>query len=350
MQAPQHQLRSPVVAVVFTACCWLHGPLTSPPAHGNDTKKPSRKPQLAQLPRSVAAPSDNPTTVAKAALGKQLFFDSRLSGDNKTSCADCHLPEHAFTDRRKTARGQQGQPLVRNTPTVVNTAFFKHLLWDGRATSLEQQALAPIVSPTEMNQDLDRLESELNAIPGYVVQFQRVFGSSITRQTIAKALAAFERTLISKPSPLDRFLAGDRSALSEEARRGLELFRGDAGCIRCHNGPLLSDGKFYRLGLSRKDKGRGAVTGRPRDAFRFRTPSLREISRTAPYMHDGSLKTLDSVVTFYYRGVSTTTPDGLPLDVKPLLGNSFSQISDIVAFLKSLSSEPLKVLPPKLPR
>ena len=232
---------------------------------------------------------------------------------------------------------------------MINTGFFKHLLWDGRVTSLEQQALAPIESPTEMNQDLGALESELNAIPGYVVQFQRVFDSPVTRDAIARSLAAFERTLVSKPSPLDRFLASDKSALSEEAQRGLELFRGEAGCIRCHNGPLLSDGKFYRLGVSWKDKGRGAVTRQPGDEFRFRTPSLRDVGRTAPYMHDGSLKTLEAVVTFYYRGVSTTTPDGIPLDVEPLLGNSFSQISDIVAFLKSLSSEPLKVLPPKLP-
>jgi cytochrome c peroxidase len=283
------------------------------------------------------------------ALGKQLFFDPRLSGNNKTSCGSCHLPTRAFTDRRPMALGQQGRSLSRNTPTVVNSGFLKHLLWDGRATSLEQQALLPIASPTEMNQDLGDLESELNAIPGYVTQFQRVFESGVTRTGIARALATFQRTLVSGPSPLDRFLAGDKSALSEEARSGLELFRGGAGCIRCHNGPLLSDGKFYRLGVSLKDKGRQSVTGKPTDAFRFRTPSLRNISRTAPYMHNGSQKTLEDVVTFYYRGVPTTSPDNLPLDVEPLLGNSFSEISDIVAFLKSLTGEPLNITPPKLP-
>jgi len=239
--------------------------------------------------------------------------------------------------------------LSRNTPTVLNTGLFKHLFWDGRATSLEQQALVPITSPVEMNQDLESLEAELNAVPGYVSQFRRVFDSGVTRSGIAKALAAFQRTLVSSPAPLDRFLAGDKTALSDAAQRGLEAFRGSAGCIRCHNGPLLSDGRFYRIGVSWKDKGRQSVTRQPRDAFRFRTPSLRNVARTAPYMHDGSQKTLESVVTFYYRGVSTTTPDGVPLDVEPLLGNSFSEISDIVAFLKSLSSKPLKVTPPKLP-
>jgi len=348
-QLPRHQpwLHRAILALV--ACCWLWNPSVSSPAPADDHDKPARKPQLARLPGTVDAPSNNPTTAAKAALGKQLFFDPRLSGNNKTSCASCHLPTRSFADRRARSLGQQGRPLTRNTPTVVNSGFLKHLLWDGRATSLEQQALLPIASPLEMNQDLDDLESELNAVPGYVTQFRRVFDSGVTRTGIARALAAFQRTLVSKPSPLDRFLAGDKSALPGEARRGLELFRGTAGCVRCHNGPLLSDGRFYRLGVSLKDRGRQSVTGKPADAFRFRTPSLRNIARTAPYMHNGSQKTLEDVVTFYYRGVPTTSPDNLPLDVEPLLGNSFSEISAIVAFLESLSSEPLKITPPKLP-
>ena len=346
---PSKSYKRSLAWLVLAACGCFSNLLLSPSARGQEPARTSRKPHLARLPDSIPAPKNNPTTAAKVDLGKQLFFDPRLSGNNKISCASCHFPTRAFTDHRTTARGQQGKSLSRNTPTVLNTGLFKHLFWDGRATSLEQQALLPIRSPVEMNQGLAALETELNAVPGYAGQFRRVFQSDVTQTGIARALAAFQRTLISEPSPLDRFLAGDRTALSEEARRGLEAFRSSAGCIRCHNGPLLSDGKFYRIGVSWKDKGRQSVTGKPGDAFRFRTPSLRNVALTAPYMHDGSQKTLEEVVTFYYRSVPTTTPDGIPLDVEPLLGNSFSEISDMVAFLKALSSKPLQVTPPRLP-
>lgn len=346
--APRHspRLHRAILALVAGGLC---GPLAVPTAPAADPPKPAGKPRLARLPKTVPSPGNNPTTAAKVELGKQLFFDPRLSGNNKTSCASCHFPTRTFTDRRTRSLGQHGRPLSRNTPTVVNSGFLKHLFWDGRATSLEQQALMPIESPVEMDQDLDTLETELDNIPGYARQFRKVFETGVTRSGIARSLAAFQRTLVSGPTPLDRFLAGNTSALSEEAQRGLDLFRGSAGCIRCHNGPLLSDGKFYRLGVSVKDKGRQSVTGKPKDAFRFRTPSLRNIARTPPYMHDGSQKTLEDVVTFYYRGVPATIPGNLPLDVKPLLDNSFSEISDIVAFLESLSSAPLKITPPQLP-
>lgn len=324
------------VALVLIACVPIVGNevRAQPPARSQT--KP--RPRLSPLPRVVPAPRNNPTTPAKVALGKQLFLDRRLSGNNKSSCGTCHDPKSAFADQRVRSAGSSGRQLTRNTPSVLNSGFFKLLLWDGRAKSLEEQALLPIVSPTEMDQDLELLEAELNAIPGYAKSFQEVFGSRVTRANIARALAAYQRTLVSRPSPLDRFLGGDKTALSRGAQRGLELFRGKAGCIRCHHGPLLSDGKFYRLGVSRRDKGRFDVTGKADDRFRFRTPSLREIFRTGPYMHDGSLKTLEDVVTFYYRGVPTSTPDGLALDVEPLLDSSFSEIPDLVAFLKALSS------------
>ncbi len=151
-----------------------------------------------------------------------------------------------------------------------------------------------------------------------------------------------------RQAPFDRQLAGEESALSEAARRGMELFQGSAGCVQCHQGPLLSDEKFYRLGVSFKDKGLAGVTGKKEDTGKFRTPSLRNIAQTGPYMHDGSIKTLDDVVTFYYRGVPTTTTNDLPLDIQPLSGQSFSEISDLVAFLESLTGEPPKVTPPKL--
>lgn len=294
-------------------------------------------------------PADNPTSFEAVELGKQLFFDPRLSGDNTKSCTSCHLPEKAFTDGLSRARGAGGKQLTRNTPSLLNVGFYSAYFWDGRAASLEDQALVPIQSPDEMNQNLNDLEKELNVIPGYRSEFQRVFGSGTTRANIAKALAAFQRTLISRNSPFDRFLAGATNALSEDARRGWELFKGDAGCIRCHNGPNLSDGKFYRLGIGLDDRGRGAITGQRRDIFAFRTPALRDVARTAPYMHDGSLETLSNVVEFYYRGVPKQLPDGSPLDTEGLLGQSYSEVSAVVAFLESLTGEPVYITPPKLP-
>jgi cytochrome c peroxidase len=295
------------------------------------------------------APADNPITSDEVELGKQLFFDPRLSGDNTMSCATCHLPEKGFADGLPKAKGRGGRQLARNTPGLLNVGFYPSYFWDGRASSLEEQAIVPIQSPEEMNQDLNELERELNAIPGYVAQFRSVFGTPVTRQAIARALAAFERTVVSRDSPFDRYLAGDKSALSEEARQGWELFKGDAGCIRCHRGPNFSDGKFYRLGTTFTDKGRGAITGDRRAFYAFRTPGLRDIARTAPYLHDGSMETLTKVVEFYYRGIPTLSPDGQPLDVEPLLGQSYSEISAIVAFLESLTGDPRPVSKPTLP-
>jgi cytochrome c peroxidase len=317
-------------------------------ASGQDSKN-AKGTALAPLPNTAPAPKDNPTTPEKVALGTQLFFDPRLSGDNTMSCATCHRPEKAFGDGLPRAKGADGKELARNTPTLLNIGHSSRLFWDGRAKSLEDQACGPIQSPDEMNQDLAELVQELGAVPGYVEQFQKVFGTGVTQEGIAKALAAFQRTLVTGPSPFDRHLSGDKEALSASAKRGMELFLGDAGCVRCHQGPLLSDGEFYRLGVSFQDKGLAGVTDKKEDTGKFRTPSLRNIAQTGPYMHNGSMKTLDEVVTFYYRGVPTTTPDGLALDIQPLSGQSFSEISDLVVFLESLSGEPPKITPPDLP-
>ena len=304
---------------------------------------------FAPLPHVVPAPDDNPASPEKIELGKLLFFDPRLSGDNQMSCATCHLPEKAYGDGLPRARGHQGNVLSRNTQTVLNVAFYDQLFWDGRADSLEEQSLGPITSPEEMHQDLDELVTELQSIPGYVERFRRVFGTDVTTAGITKALAAFQRTLVTSPSPFDRFLTGDESALPADAKAGLELFRGVAGCIRCHHGPLLSDGEYYRLGVSFDDVGREAVTDAPADRGRFRTPALRNVAETGPYMHDGSLATLSDVVQYYYRGVPKQSIEGLPLDVEPLEGQSFTEIPLLVAFLESLSGEIPIVDPPELP-
>lgn len=222
-------------------------------------------------PLAVPSPSDNGTTPEKIDLGKLLFFDPRLSGDNQMSCATCHIPEKAFADGLKTAKGAGGKSLKRNTQSLLNVGLYTVYFWDGRASSLEQQALTPIAAADEMNQDPDELVRELSAVPGYAKQFQSAFGTGVNKDGIAQALAAFERTLVTRNSPFDLFLAGDKSALSEEGREGWQLFR-DAGCIRCHSGPALSDNKFYRLGVGYRDPGRGAITGDKQHLYAFRTP------------------------------------------------------------------------------
>jgi cytochrome c peroxidase len=323
-------------------------------AYGGDkvaskSDHPARDARLSPLPRTAPSPSDNPSTPEKIELGKRLFFDPRLSGKNTISCASCHMPERAFADGTTWNKGEAGIALARNTPTILNTGFYESYFWDGRANSLEEQALGPIRSEVEMNQDLDELEGELEAVPSYVDRFQAAFGSTPNRRDVARALAAFQRSLVTGPSPYDRYLAGDQTALSEQAKRGLELFQGRARCIECHNGPTLSDGKYYRLGISEDDVGRAQVTGKKEDRYRFRTPSLRNVELTGPYMHDGSLKTLDDVLSFYYRGSPYTSIEGLTPESPDLLGLRFSDLLDLEAFLKSLTGELPEVMAPDLP-
>jgi len=309
-------------------------------------QKKTKPAVLAPLPAEVPAPKDNPTTPAKVELGRQLFFDVRLSGNNRISCASCHEPGRAFTDGRPLSPGADGMPLRRNTRSCLNAGFAKSLLADGRAASLEEQALLPIQSPAEMNQPLGSLEKELAEVPGYVRQFKAVFGEKPNRQDLARALAAFQRTLVTGPSAFDRFLSGEKDALSADARAGYELFQGEAGCIACHNGPLLSDGKFYRLGVSFRDEGRARVTGKKEDRYRFGTPTLRNVAQTGPYMHNGSLKTLDDVVMFYYRGIPRQGREGLAPEIESLQDRSFSEIPLLVAFLEALTGELPKITPP----
>jgi cytochrome c peroxidase len=310
--------------------------------------EPQSGDSMAPLPKAVPAPKENPTTPERVALGKLLFFDPRLSGNNDMSCATCHRPDRAFGDGLAQAKGAGGKTLQRNTPSLLNVGFYSTFRWDGRANSLEEQTLLPIQAADEMNQDLGRLEKKLDAVPGYANQFRAVFGTKVTRDGIAEALAAFERTLVTGPSRYDRYLGGEKKALSPEAKRGMELFFGEAGCAQCHRGPLLSDEKFYRLDFSH-DKGRGLVTGKAEDNYKFRTPSLRNVARTGPYMHDGRYQTLGDVTFFYFRGVPRSGPDGLPLDIESLQSVSLSERSDLIAFLEALSGDEPKITPPELP-
>lgn len=302
--------------------------------------------------RPVKHPRDNPPSEAKIALGKQLYFDPRLSRDNSVSCASCHDPAKGWSNGEAFATGVDSQKGGRSAPTVINTAYNYFQFWDGRAGSLEEQALGPIANPIEMALPLDQAVEKLNKIEGYRKQFQEVFGTDVTEEGIAKAIACFERTVLSGDAPYDRFVEGDESALSEAAQRGLKLFFGKAQCSACHVGPNFTDNAFHNPGVSidrdDPDVGRHAISNLGGDRGAFKTPTLREIARTAPYMHDGSLKTLEEVVDYYNRG-GTPNPQLdealLPLELTP------SELQDLVTFLKEgLSSESYPdVKPPKLP-
>jgi cytochrome c peroxidase len=297
-------------------------------------------------------PADNSLTAAKIELGKQLYFDPRLSRDNSVSCSSCHDPNKGWSNGDRFATGIGGQKGGRSAPTIINAAYQHFQFWDGRALAVEGQALGPIQNPIEMDMKLPDLEKKLNAIPGYREQFQQVFGGPATSESIAKAIAAFERTIVSGNAPYDRYKAGDKKALSEAAQRGMKVFFNSAHCSACHSGGNFSDGAFHNLGVGIKDKepdlGRFAITKLEGDKGGFRTPTLREIARTAPYMHDGRLATLEEVVDYYDKGCEPN--DQLDEELYPLKLTA-EQKADLVTFLKEGLSSPdyPQVAPPKLP-
>lgn len=291
------------------------------------------------LDEYVPVPEDNLLTAEKVELGRQLFLDTRLSRDSTIACASCHKRELAFTDGHKVAIGIRGSKGIRSVPSLVNRAYGKSFFWDGRVTSLEEQALEPIQNPKEMGLTLPELERRLRSDQEYEEAFQKVFESSPSAQNIARAIASFARTLLSGNSPFDRFVNGDRNALSESAQRGLQIFRGNGNCIACHSGPLFSDESFHNTGVSwgkqPKDFGRYEVTKKEDDHGKFKTPSLRNVALTAPYMHDGSMATLAEVIEFYNRGGNLNPY--LDSEIKPL-HLSVSERVHLFDFLQSLTS------------
>lgn len=302
---------------------------------------------------SFSIPSDNPVTKGKVGLGKQLFFDRRLSIDNTVACVDCHHPDMGWADSREASVGIEDQKGNRNSPPVLNAAYLHFLFWDGRSDSLEDQATKPITNPIEMGvESLDDLVKKISGIEGYRIQFEQVFDDGVTSRNIGAALTAFERTLVAGDAPYDKFESGDKQALSESARRGMEVFFNEGHCSACHSGPLFTDGGFHNIGVGQSgepvDTGRFVVTGRKGDAGSFKTPSLRDVGRTAPYMHDGSLKTLREVVEFYNRG-GVANPQ-LDEEIYPLELTS-QQKNDLIEFLKTgLASDHYpRVDPPVLP-
>jgi cytochrome c peroxidase len=301
---------------------------------------------------SVKHPADNAWTKDKEELGKALYFDPRLSGSNWISCATCHNPGLGWSDGLPRALGNGQKELGRHSPTIINSAYFDFQFWDGRAKTLEEQALGPIQSTGEMNQNLDELVKKLNAIPGYVTLFKKVFGNEgITKINIGKAIATFERSVISKDSPYDRFSKGDKKAISESAQRGMDVFFGKGNCTFCHNGPNFSDSGFHNIGLKnhgplKENLGRYNVTKDEADKGAFKTPGLRHISRSAPYMHNGSEATLEDVVEFYNRGgdvAKNRSPMIMPLSLTE------QEKKDLVNFMKALEGKAINVTVPILP-
>lgn len=271
----------------------------------------------------MPVPEDNPPTLEKIALGRRLFSDPLLSRDGTKACVSCHERERAFTDGRAVAVGVRGQTGERSAPTLVNRGYGRSFFWDGRAPTLEAQVLEPIANPKELDLTLEDAIRRIGLDAEYRTQFKTAFDQAPSADNLARALASYVRTILSGNSPLDRFMNGERAALSDQQREGLTIFRGKGNCTACHVGPTLSDEQFHNTGVAWKDllttptgsgragfgqagrfadPGRFVVTHREADRGAFKTPTLREIARTAPYMHDGSLGTLDEVIAFYDRG------------------------------------------------
>lgn len=287
----------------------------------------------------VTFPADNPQSDAKIQLGRQIYFDKRLSSDGTINCASCHQPDKGWADTGSVSRGVAHQEGGRNSPTIINAAYSVPQFWDGRAVHLEKQAVGPLQNPVEMDLTMDEIIFRLKNIPGYVRKFQEVFGTEPTEEGLAKATASFERTIVSMDSPYDLYLQGDQTAMSKAAIRGMQLFSGKGHCSTCHSGPYFSDTKYHNLGVGYSngkfaDVGRYSVTKKQKDMGALKTPTVRQVAVTAPYLHDGSEKTLMDVVNFYDKG-GVPNPN-LDRAMVPLnLTNK--EKDDLVAFMEALT-------------
>lgn len=306
------------------------------------------------LPDKAPEPKSNLTTVIKVELGKKLFFDPRLSGDNNMSCASCHNPLFGWSDGLKTAKGNKSMTLRRASPTVMNSGFNTIQMWDGRAASLEEQAMGPMKSHEEMNMNISELMHFLNTNTEYAGLFNRAFpGEVIGESTLAKSLAAFQRTLISNRSPFDAWVKGDTDALTAQQINGFKLFLdpNKGKCAVCHSGGNFTDDGFHNLGLAsygKENPDLGRYSERPLGLMKgaFKTPTLRDITLTAPYFHDGSAATIEEVIEHYLSGGKIKT-NLSPNFVNAELNDS--EVEDLVAFMETLTSEPKAFTLPILP-
>ena len=298
-------------------------------------------------PATIPFPADNPYTPEKAALGKMLFFDTRLSRDRNLSCSSCHNPSFGWEVPFAKAIGAGGKPLGRHAPTALNQAWSKNLFWDGRAPTLEAQARGPIEAPAEMDLPLATAVTRLNAVEGYRAAFARAFPKEpLSADTIVKAIATFERTVVTGDTPFDRWVRGEAKALNAGEQHGFALFVGKGNCAACHAGWNFTDDKFHDIGLPSPDIGRKGVTKADSDGQAMKTPSLRETASRAPYMHDGETPTLEAVVAHYMTG-GQARPTRSPL-IKPVAFDA-QEVQDLVAFLRSLSSPQATHAMPNLP-
>jgi cytochrome c peroxidase len=302
-----------------------------------------------ERPTAIPFPKDNPYTATKVDLGKKLFFDTRLSAANVLSCASCHNPAYSWGDGQPRGIGHGMKPLGRRSPSIVNAAYGEIFMWDGRAASLEEQALGPIKTDVEMNLPIDQLIERLKGIPEYGPLFQAAFPrEGIAPEAIAKAIATYERTVVSGRAPFDAWLNGNDKAISASAKNGFVLFNTKAHCTACHSGWNFTDDSFHDVGLSDEDIGRGKfLPDVPKMQHAFKTPGLREIARRSPYMHNGSLPTLKAVVDLYDRG-GVDRPSRSD-DIKPL-NLTDQEKTDLVAFLNTLTSDMGPTTIPILPR
>lgn len=335
--------------IVLLVAAGLAIPHTGGAAQKQASKAPAANGEPFTLPELLGledantfVPKENPLTAKKVELGRLLFFDKRMSKNNTIACASCHIPSLAFTDGQPVSTGIHRSQGGRSAPASINRVFTKAQFWDGRAATLEAQSIGPFVNPVEHGFDNhDEMVKKLKGIDGYRRLFKDAFGSDITIEAVGKAIASFQRTILSGNSPVDRFdVGGDQQALAEDAQRGLTLFRGKARCTRCHSGFNFSDEKFHNTGIgwdgNPVDLGRFMETKNPEDIGAFKTPTLREISRTAPYMHDGRLATLEDVVNFYNQGgIKNPHLDNtiIPLELTK------EEKRDLVAFLRALNGE-----------
>ncbi len=298
-------------------------------------------------PATIPFPADNPYTPEKAALGKMLFFDTRLSRDKNLSCASCHSPSFGWEVPFAKAIGAGGKPLGRHAPTALNQAWSRNLFWDGRAPTLEAQARGPIEAAVEMDLPVATAVTRLKEVNGYTTAFTKAFPKEgLTEATLLKAIATFERTIVTGDTPFDRWIRGDAKALSDSAQRGFATFTGKGACAACHTGWNFTDDKFHDIGLPSTDVGRMGLTKNAADQHAFKTPSLREIASRAPYMHDGETVSLETVLAHYIGG-GVRRPSLSPL-MKPVKLDT-QEVQDLVAFMRSLSSPQATLAMPNLP-
>ena len=303
-------------------------------------------------PAEVPQPDNNKMTPQRVELGKLLYFDVRLSADNTISCATCHNPAMGWSDEQTKAIGFEGRKGSRNSPTIINSAYQYHQFWDGRVRTLEDQALGPIQADVEMNMPLTTLLPKLRGIDGYVELFEKAYpGLGITEDTLAKAIASFERTIVSTEAPFDKFIKGDKKAISEDAKKGFKLFKTKAHCTDCHDGFNFTDGSFHNLGLGDGDEGRTRVRRGVTSMFgAMKTPTLRDVTKTFPYFHDGSVKTLHEATAICGNGGRFADAKGISSFIIDR-GLTPDEINKIVEFMKTLEGKPLELtIPTKFPQ